>query len=113
MQGKLLNACAIPSHVSAAARGAGIVAAQAEHQKRAKYAHLDTSHHFVPFVVETSGVFGEAAVEFARDLGRRLHKATREPRSREFLLQRISVAVQRGNVAAVFGSMGRKLDSWV
>ena len=101
-----------PSHVSAAVRGAGVVAAQAEQSKVAKYGHLDTSHHFVPFVVETSGVLGEAAVDFTRDLGRRLCKATGEPRSREFLLQRISVAVQRSNAAAVLGTMGRRLDGW-
>ena len=82
------------------------MAAQAQQQKRAKYAHLDTSHYFVPFVVGTSGMFVEAAVEFA-DLGRRLHKTTGELRSRKFLLQRISVAVQRDNVAVVLGSMGR------
>ena len=28
-----------------------------------KYAHLVTSHHFIPFVVETSGVLGEAALD--------------------------------------------------
>ena len=41
------------------------------------------SHHFVPFVVETSGVFGEAAVDLA-DLGRCLHKAIGEPRMHTF-----------------------------
>ena len=51
-------------HVSAAVRGADNVAAQAEQLTVAKYTHLDTSHHFVPFVVETSGVLGEAAVVF-------------------------------------------------
>ena len=33
----------------------GAVAQQAEWAKRAKYAHLDASHHFVPVAVETSG----------------------------------------------------------
>ena len=101
-----------PSHLSAAVRGPGVVAAQAEQLKRAKYAHLDMSQHSVPFVVETSGVLGDAAEDFTRDLGRRLYKATGEPRSREFLLQRISVAVQRGNAAAALGTMGRRTDGW-
>ena len=57
-------------------------------------------------------MLGEAAVDFTRDLGRRLCKATGEPRSREFLLQRISVAVQRGHTVAVLGAMGRRLDGW-
>ena len=48
-----------PSHLSAAVRGPGVVAAQAEQLKRAKYAHLDMSHNFVPFVVETSAVLGK------------------------------------------------------
>ena len=102
-----------PSHIPAAVRGAGTVAAQAERVKLAKYAHLNSTHFFVPFAVETSGVLGEAAEEFVRELGRRLFKITGEPRSREYLLQHISIAVQRGNVAAILGTMGRpQQDSW-
>ena len=40
-------------------------------------------------------------------------KTTGEPRSHEYLLQRISIVVQRGNAAAVLGTMGKpQLDSW-
>ena len=96
-----------PSHVSAAAREAGAVAAQAEHLKIAKYCHLESSHHFVPFAVETSGVLGQAALDLVDDIGRRLHRMTGEPRSKEYLLQRLSIAIQRGNAAAVLGTAGR------
>ena len=34
-------------------------------------------------------------------------KMTGEPKSLQFFLQRLSVAVQRGNAAAVLGSVGR------
>ena len=65
------------------------------------------------FAVETSGVLGEAAEEFVGKLGRRLCKTTGEPRSHEYLLQRSSIAMQRGNAAAVLGTMGRpQPDSW-
>ena len=101
-----------PSHIPAAVRGAGAVAAQAEQVKVSKYAHLDTSHHLVPFVVETSGVLGKAAEEFTQELARHIYKAIGEPRSRQFLLQRQSVTVQRGNSAAVLGSMGGRQDCW-
>ena len=37
-----------PFHLGLAARGAGAVADQAEERKRAKYAELATTHHFVP-----------------------------------------------------------------
>ena len=102
-----------PFHISIAVTGAGTVAAQAERLKMAKYEHLDSNHFFVPFAVETSGVLVEAAEEFMGEVGRRLCKATGEPHSCEYLLQCISIAVQRGNAAAVLGTMGKpQLDSW-
>ena len=94
------------SHISAAVTGDRVVAAQAEQVEVSKYAHLDTSHYFVPFGVEISGVLGKAAEEFTQELARPIYKATGEPRSRQFLLQRLSVVVQRGNAVAVLGSMG-------
>ena len=100
-----------PSHVSSAATSSGAVAKQAEQAKKAKYAHLDANHYFVPLVVETSGVLGPEALLFLRDLGHRLKEATGEPRSHQFLLQRLSVAVQRGNAAAVQGTLKGSMDS--
>ena len=99
-----------PSHLPSAAMSSGAVAQQAEQAKRAKYAHLDASHHFVPVAVETSGVLGPEALQLLQDLGHRLREATGEQRSYQFLLQRVSVAVQRGNRVAVVGSLGGSLD---
>ena len=94
-------------YISHATREAGAVAHRAEHLKVSKYAHLDSSHHFIPVAVETSGVFGPEALSFIQDLSRHLRQVTGEPRSLEYLLQQISVAVQQGNAAAVLGTMGR------
>ena len=68
-----------------------------------KYAHLDTSHHFVPFVAETLGVLGEGVKDFTWELARCIYKAAGEPCSWQFLLERLSTAAQRGNAAAVLG----------
>ena len=97
-----------PSHLSVATREAGVVAAQAELRKRLKYAELEASHHFVPVAIETSGVCGPEALQFLHELGHRLKAETREPRSLQFLFQRISVAIQRGNAAAVLGTIKAK-----
>ena len=86
------------------------MAKQAKQLKRAKYAHLDSSHHFIPVAVETSGALGAEALKFLQELGRRLRQVTGEPKSLQFLLQRLLVAVQRGNAAAVLGSV-EKLPS--
>ncbi len=75
-------------------------------QKRAKYAHLEESHYFIPVAVETLGVFGPEAGSFLRELGRRITDSTLEPLSHHFLRQRIAVAIQRGNTAAILGSAG-------
>ena len=61
-------------------------------------------YYFVPVAIETSGVMGPEALTFIRELGHRLKAETGEPRSLHFLLQRISVAMQRENAAAVLGT---------
>ena len=94
-----------PSHAALAAREAGLVASQAEKAKTQKYALLGSSHSFVPFAIEPSGVFGPEAISFIKELGRRIWAETGEPRSLQFLIQGIAVAVQRGNVAAVRGTL--------
>ena len=57
----------------------------------------------MPVAVETLGALGDGADELMRDLGRRISEVTRERRATEFLLQRLSVAIQCGNAASVLG----------
>ena len=83
-----------PSHRDLVTRGAGAVADQAEERNKAKYAELATTHHFVPLAVETT------VLMIFLELGRRIKDESGEPLAYQYLLQRISVAVQRGNAAA-------------
>ena len=92
-----------PSHLQLAVREAGAVADQAE-RKKAKYAELAATHHFVPVAIETMGVFGKEAEAFFIELGCRIQEETGEPLSFHYLLQRIAVAMQSGNAAAVLGT---------
>ncbi len=94
-----------PSYSGNATRGAGLVAAAAEERKEAKYMGLSSLHCFTPVAIETSGVFGPKSLLFVSELGRRLARVTGELRSTNYLLQRLSVAVQRGNSASVMGTM--------
>ena len=93
-----------PSHVMLATSEAGAVADQAEVRKM-KYANLQSSHLFVPVAIETAGVFGQEALAFLQELGHRLWVKTGESLSHHHLLQRIAVAMQRGNTATVLGTM--------
>ena len=95
-----------PSHLPSAAREAGAVAALAERSKQEKYAALNQRHNFTPVAIKTVGPFGPETFVFLRELGCRLKKVTGEAKSFTYLRQRLSITVQRGNAAAVTGTMG-------
>jgi len=98
-----------PSHVQNSAAGAGSAAAAAEQRKITKYAPLATAHEFVPVAIKTLGSWGARGVSFINDLGRRITDQSGDPRSAAFLKQRLALAVQRGNAAAVLGTFSPSL----
>ena len=100
-----------PSYVSLAASRAGAVAEMAENRKSAKYTHLQSTHLFVPISAKTSGVFGEESLHFLRELARRVRDRTGEPDAFQHLLQRLSVAIQRGNAISIVGTFEPSLSS--
>ena len=95
-----------PSYQADATREAGAVAAAAEERKKTKYANLSPSHLFMPVAIETTGVLGPETALFLKDLSNRLRQVTGDDDTHYHLLQRLSVAVQRGNSASVLGSVG-------
>ena len=93
------------SHLNRAVLSPGAVANEAEKRKSQKYRSLAALYRFMPIAVETLGALGDEASAFFHDLGRRIMTASGEPRSFQFLLQRLSVTVQRGNAACVVGTV--------
>jgi hypothetical protein len=93
------------SHLNRAVVGASSVANDAETRKSSKYSSLSALYQFTPIAIETLGAFGDEAMTFLRDLGKRIAAVSAEPRSLQFMLQRLSVAVQRGNAACVVGTV--------
>jgi hypothetical protein len=47
------------------------------------------------------GTFGEEALALVHDLGKRLRESSGDGRETTWLIQRISVAIQRGNAASI------------
>ena len=97
--------CPDTSYRAYATSEPGCVAALAEDRKADKYKNLPRSHWFSPLSIETMGTMGPKTRGLIRDVGRRIAEETGEPRSADFLLQRLSVAVQRGNCASVLGGI--------
>ena len=93
------------SHLNRAVLGSGVVANDAESRKSTKYSSLSALYRFIPIAVETLDVPGDEALSFSHDLGQRIAVATAEPRSYQFLMQRLSVAIQRGNAVCIIGTV--------
>jgi hypothetical protein len=101
-----------PSHLPRTSLHAGRAAEEAAAAKRRKYERLEPQYKFMPVAVETSGAWDADGLSFIREVGVRIVAVTGEKRASMFLLQRLSLAVQRGNVASVLGTLpsGKTLD---
>ena len=60
---------------------------------------------FMPVAIETLGVWAPSALALSSYIGGHLASESGDPRSRAFLSQRLSLAVQRGSAAAVLGTL--------
>ena len=59
------------SYIKSTSRLAGSAAAGAELLKQKKYSYMILGVDFVPFAIETSGVWGEEALRLVTEIGRR------------------------------------------
>lgn len=93
-----------PSNLRYSTKSAGRAAEDKAKRKETKYRSLvERNYHFVPFAVETMGPWCMEAIKFFDEMGKMIATKTDEPRSKSFLKQRISMAIQKGNAAAVMG----------
>ena len=83
----------------------GRLASFAEEKKRKKYSTLSRELTFTPVAVETLGAWGHEAGLLIRAIGRRITEVSGEARATNFLRQRLSMAVQRGNVASILSCL--------
>ena len=81
------------------------MADQAEKRKSDKYSNMYPNMYLLaPVVIETLGVFGKQTLSFLKDLACHVRKVSGEVQSFTYLLQRLTVAVQRGNAVSVLGT---------
>ena len=92
------------SHIHDTAIQAGAAADRAAINKCAKYRTLENSHIFFPVSIETGGSWNESAIELVQEIGKRITVVTEDSRETSFLFQRLSLALQRGNVVSFLGT---------
>jgi len=56
-------------------------------------------------IIKTAGAWHETAIEVTQEIGRRITVVTEDTRETEFLFQRLSMALQRGNAVSFQNTM--------
>ena len=74
-------------------------------RKRAKYAEIIQSHHFVPIAIETLEPINMDSQRFLDSLGELLSSISGDSSEPTFLYQRLSVLIQIFNAVAFRGSL--------
>ena len=69
------------------------------------YKELSKNFIVQPVAMETLGSWGTESLKLIRGVGQRIANNFNDKRATSFLLQAISVAVQRGNVTSIKGSV--------
>ena len=92
------------SHIHDTAIQAGAAADRAAINKCAKYRTLENSYIFFPVSIETGDSWNESAIELVQEIGKRITVVTEDARETSFLFQRLSLALQRGNVVSFLGT---------
>ena len=99
-----------PSNRLTASTGPGVLACSAERFKQRKYSSLTPTFIFAPVCIESLGAWGESAKKFVHQVGARVRENTGEVRATSFLIQRLAIDVQRGNVASVMATIPATKD---
>ena len=94
-----------PTYTRVASLAPRAVANLADEQKVTKYEALRNTYLVRAVAFETMGPASDATVRLLKEIGARVAMVTGDRRSGEFLLQRLSLAVQRGNAASVIAAM--------
>ena len=92
------------SHIGSTGDTSGSAADRAEELKRIKYQALTDRYTFALVGFETLGSWGSEALSLVKDIGRKLASQTGEHRATSFLVQKISIELQRGNACSVLGT---------
>jgi len=93
------------SYLQQTALVAGAACKQAAERKISKYIALSRTHEFCPIAIETLGPINDEGMSFLQQLGHHMTSASGDKREFSFLMQRISIAVQRSNAVAILGTM--------
>jgi hypothetical protein len=93
------------SYVLKSSEVSGFAAEMACKRKHSKYSLIISSNYvFKGLAFETLGPWCKEAIDFINVIGNRLIAESGDSKSKKFLFERISLAIQRGNAASIRGT---------
>ena len=106
------STCADPFALShrAVANPVRAVVEEAAKKKVAEYDSFKNTYHFVLLSFETLGAFSTSALELTKEIGEALTTRTNEPRSTQYLRERLSIAIQKGNSRSIMETFPREAE---
>ena len=90
-----------PTYLTATNVKAGSAAEILSAKKIEKYRALENRYVFYPIAAETMGPIDEGSLELLSEIGRRLTEISGEPRESQFIFQRFSIILQRGQCSII------------
>ena len=100
-----------PSYLAKTSVKPGSAAALASNRKHRLYKKMKEQNYILIAVAfETLGPWGEETMKLLTKVGKEMVKITGDPRCINFLKQRFSLAIQRGNAASILGSFPKSSE---
>ena len=94
------------SYLYKSTQKSGSAAEFAQNKKHSNYSYIKSQNYaFTAFAVESFGPWSSEAHNLIKKIGKKLNEISGDNRSKNFLVQRISLAIQRGNAACVMNTM--------
>jgi len=92
------------SYLHSTSHTAGSAAETTSGSKESQYSSLPPDYIFQPVAIETLGPLNVSAVNFLSEVSRRLSSFSGNSRETSFLIQRLSMLIQRFNSALIMDS---------
>jgi len=94
------------SYLRISALESGSAAEFAQNKKHSNYTYIKSQNYFfVAFAVETFGPWSSDSIKLIDKIGKKLNDISGDRRSKSFLIQRISMAIQRGNASCIMSTV--------
>ncbi len=93
------------SNMAGRSKKPGMASEKAAARKHSKYTKIKANYHFIAFAVESLGPWSKDAIDFINKVGSNLKRITGEPKSKHYLIQRVSLAIQQGNALSIISSI--------